>query len=426
MNKYTVVCFFVIIVSVSLIGCGGSGQVAKSNLSQDEKNKIISESTQFLQNESRKVIVDEFNKLGWELLKINVETSSPQNIMISPTSISIALSMVFIGTDGETKTEMERALGWDKFEMQTLNSVNSALNNVLNYTDDSVTFKLGNSLWGDKSVIWEQDFLQTIQKTYRAKCETLDFKDPNTVKVVNEWVKEATSGKIPSIVDQFKDDTVAMLINAIYFKGIWADKFNPNITQEHEFTLVNGEKTTCQMMRRTSSYSYTETENCKVIALPYQNKRYQMIVFLPAKELDIYSFMKTLTYETLNRWINEMPHEEVRLMLPRFKFEFSTSLVDSLKQLGINKAFSLQADLSKMGRTKLLPLYLSDAIHKTYIEVNEEGTEAAAVTGMEVGAASDPGEPKEFVADKPFLFLIRDTQTELIHFTGIVLNPNNP
>lgn len=426
MKKCLVACSLLINVSVLLISCGGSGEVAKSNLSQDEKNKIISESTQTFQNESHKVVVGEFNKLGWELLKISAESSHHQNIMISPTSISIALSMVFIGTDGETKTEMERALGWDKFEIQTLNSANSALNNVLNYTDGSVTFKLGNSLWGDKAVIWEQDFIQTIQKKYRAKCETLDFKDPNTVKVVNDWVKEATNGKIPSIVDQFKDDTVAMLINAIYFKGIWADKFNPSITQEHDFTLVNGEKTTCQMMRRTSDYSYTETENSKIIALPYQNKRYQMIVCLPAKEFDIYSFMKTLTYETLNRWIDKMSNEEVRLMLPRFKFEFSTSLVGALKQLGMNKAFSAGADLSKMGRTESMPLYLSDVIHKTYIEVNEEGTEAAAVTGIEVGAASAPGEPKEFTADRPFLFLIRDTQTGLIHFTGVMLNPNNP
>ena len=249
--------------------------------------------------------------------------------------------------------------------------------------------------------------------------------DPSTLTTINQWVNTNTNGKITKILDEINPDTVLFLINAIYFKGTWQTEFDPSHTRDGTFHLgTDGEKQV-PMMTRTGDYPYYENheEKFQAISLPYGDGRMSMYIFLPYRESDLNTFLNGLDTENWEHWISQFNEQEVFLSMPKFKLEYEKMLNNPLQSLGMDIAFAPEAaDFSRMADLEALGqnLYIGEVLHKAVVEVNEEGTEAAAVTSVGIRATSAP---PAFIADRPFFFAIRDNETKTVLFMGTVVDP---
>ena len=252
----------------------------------------------------------------------------------------------------------------------------------------------------------------------------LDFNKPEASDIINGWVNQKTNGKIEKIVDDVINPlTMMFLINAIYFKGTWTYEFDESQTQDDTFTLPDGSKKPCRMMTQESEFQYFENEAFQAIDLPYGDGDFRMTIFLPRREKNVDSLIAELNQENWNRWINSFSKQELTLQLPKFTLEYEIKLNDVLKALGMEIAFSpSQADFTKMYRKEEvgLNLYISEVKHKTYVEVNEEGTEAAAVTSVEMTLKAAGLLMR---VDRPFIFAIRENHSGTILFIGKIVEP---
>jgi len=269
-------------------------------------------------------------------------------------------------------------------------------------------------------VPFEADFVQRCRESYGAEARELDFTDPNAPAVINAWVSDKTAGKIPTIIDAIATDMVLYLINAIYFKGSWAEKFDPAKTRDGTFALADGTRVTTPMMARTGSYGYHRGDDFLAVHLPYGDGKIGMYVVLPDEGVGLARLAGELGGAGWGAWMAQTQVERVDLSLPRFRFDYDVVLNDALKAMGMGIAFQQQgADFS--GMSPVGP-YISEVKHKTFIEVNEEGTEAAAVTSVGVGTTAVPLNVTVAV-DRPFLFLIRHNPTGTLLFVGAVVDP---
>ena len=250
---------------------------------------------------------------------------------------------------------------------------------------------------------------------FGAEIAALDFNSPQAIATINDWVNTNTNGKIEKIVEIINPLTMLFLINAIYFKGNWQDEFDKAMTRPGIFHLANGNQKQVQMMRREGEYPYFRGENFEATSLPYGDGRLGMYIFLPNPDSNINEFLEKLNTENWKGWISQFRDREHDMMLPRFKLEYEVKLNDTLKALGMEVAFSGGADFSGMGQN----LFISEVRHKTFVEVNEEGTEAAAVTVV----IPDASGPPVFRVDRSFFFTIYDAETETILFMGTVTEP---
>lgn len=368
-------------------------------------------------------IVQANNKFGTKIFNELLKAEKDKNIFISPSSILFALAMTYNGAKGSTKEEMAKALELSGMSPEEINKGANALIRTLVNADSSVKLDIANSLWGKKGVNFSNDFKTTNEDYFKALTNTLDFSSPEASKMINEWVSNATQGKISKIVDdKISADTLLFLINAIYFKGDWTNKFDKALTKEHDFNLSSGSTKKVQMMSLYEKLAYYKDDNFQALSLPYGKENVSMYVFLPNDNLE--EFNKNLSEENLSSWFGKFSKKNGNLKLPKFKLEYEQSLNDSLKALGMNQAFNETADFSGMfsDSTKAA---ISNVKHKTYVDVNEEGTEAAAVTSVEVVATSvmPTDEPFDMTFDKPFFYLIRDNNSGTILFMGEVVNP---
>ncbi|HEY9743997.1 MAG TPA: serpin family protein [Coleofasciculaceae cyanobacterium] len=368
-------------------------------------------------------LVDANTKFGFKLFSEILKQDSKRNVFVSPTSVAIALSMTYNGASGETQEAMAKALELQGMSLQDVNQANQVLKTTLENADPDVQLSIANSLWARKGVSFKPDFMQRNQEFYKAKVTELDFTKPDATSTINSWVKENTRGKIDQIVQQLKPDDVLFLINAIYFKGNWTKKFDKSQTTERPFYLADGTQKQHPMMSQSSRYRYFENDAFQAAMLPYGKGRLSLYVFLPKKNTSLNTFQQQLSAENWQQWMNQFGMRQGTIQLPRFKFDYDIQLNTALKALGMESAFSdSQADFSNMTSESVK---IDQVKHKTFVEVNEEGTEAAAATsvGMVTTSARMPEEPFQMVVDRPFFCAIRDNQTGTVLFMGSIKEP---
>jgi serine protease inhibitor len=427
-----------LILTVAGCGCGGNNAgtsfgnnpMASDARAAKAREEALADAKRAVEQGQTPKVVDSINDFGVRLAQRVFEAERSGrgdeplgNYLISPISVSTALSMTYLGANGETKRAMEQTLGIGSIPAEQLNIANRSLQTLLENIDPKVNLSIANSIWARRGVEFNPEFLKRNQDYYRARVETLDFADPQAPSVINRWVSEQTKNRIPTIVDQIPDDAVMYLINAVYFKGTWTSPFNKEATQEQPFTNSRGQQSNVPMMRRTGNYGHFSVNGAEGVSLPYGEGRMSMIVVLPPKGGSVQELVARLDAAAWRKLIDGISQKEVQLALPRWTASYETALKDALSALGMGVAFQPnRADFTGM-RTER-DLFISQVKHKTFIEVNEEGTEAAAATSVEVGATSAPmDEPVRFVADRPFLYAIREETTGTILFLGIVGQP---
>lgn len=366
------------------------------------------------------------NILGFNIFHKLQTTDDADNIFISPSSILTALAMTYNGAEGETRSAMEAALQLEGMSRTDVNEAFADLLTILQNPDPDVELAVANSLWSREGIEFNKDFIERSREYFKAEIESLDFDHPGSADIINSWVKEQTRNTIEKIVEPpINPDTILFLINAIYFKGEWSEQFDPEQTREIPFTLPDGSITEHPVMMQKNDYRYLESDLFQAVNLPYgQNERISMYVFLPAEDVGLDGLYKELDAETWTEWTGSFTSREGEVGLPRFRFEYETSLNETLKVLGMENAFDENiADFS--GMHPIPPrLYISEVKHKSFIDVNEEGTEAAAVTSVEVEVTSAPEtEPFRIIVDRPFFFAIADSMTGSILFMGSVTDP---
>jgi serpin B len=365
-------------------------------------------------------VVQAHNRFGFNLFA-GIYGEQAENLMISPTSVMSALCMTWNGAAGETKAGMAEVLELQGLSVDEVNRGNLALMQALREFED-VELLLANSLWMREGSPFEDGFLERNRGYYDARIEALDFDDPEAPSIMNAWVSDQTRGMIPKIIDGLSPDAVLVLLNAIYFKGLWTDPFDPEITRDHPFTRQDGSTIRVPMMMKSGDFSYFEEEDVQAVRLPYGEGWVNLYVFLPGPDSDLIDLLDGLDLETWNAWLSEFSEREGSLGLPRFEFDYEKTLNDVLSALGMGMAFDpSEAEFREM--SPLDPLFIALVKHKSRIEVNEEGTEAAAATGVVMEMAAAPEEKFRMTCDRPFLFAIADNKTGAILFLGTVAEP---
>ncbi|XP_059544418.1 leukocyte elastase inhibitor-like [Myotis daubentonii] len=365
-----------------------------------------------------------------DLFRTLKDSDPSGNIFISPMSISSALAMVFLGARGTTEAQMSKTLHFDA--VKEIHSSFQSLYADINKRGAPYILKLANRLYGEKTYEFLPEFLSSTQKMYGAELASVDFQraSEDARKVINEWVKGQTEGKIPELLaaGMVDDMTKLVLVNAIYFKGNWQEKFSKEATTDTPFRLNKKDTKTVKMMYQKSKFpfGYIEDLKCRVLELPYQGRDLSMVILLPDDIEDEATGLKKieeqLTLEKLHEWTKpeNLRSIEVEVHLPRFKLEESYDLNSHLKSLGTEDLFHPKADLSGMARAS--DLFVSKIVHKSFVEVNEEGTEAAAATAAIIANCMYiPAE--NFVADHPFIFFIRHNPSANILFLGRLSSP---
>ncbi len=365
------------------------------------------------------------NQFGFELFK-NVYSAETEheNIMVSPLSVSIALAMTYNGARGETKTAMEKTLKVYGLTPEEINESYFSLMNALKSLDRKVLLEIANAIYYREDFMVERDFISTNEYYYKAIVSPLDFNNSiQALATINGWVNEKTHGKIESIIDQITGDHVMFLLNAIYFKGIWKTEFKEEDTKPFPFITGKGETIEVQGMRQVNSVPYTSNDLFSAVELPYGKGNYNMYVFLPKPDHELSDMIDNLNDNNWNNWIHSLsPVGNVEITFPKFKYEYESTLNDVLTEMGMGVAFTGSADFT--GINKGGGLKIDFVKHKTFVEVNEEGTEAAAVTVVGiVFTSAGPDNNIPFYVDRPFLYAITEKSTGAILFMGTVKNP---
>lgn len=361
------------------------------------------------------------NDFGFRLSAHLVKRDTDKNVFVSPSSIAIALAMTYNGAEGTTKQALAETLGVGGMTLQEVNEANAALRVTLASLDPKVQLAIANSLWAKEGLEFKPDFIRRNKDFYGAKVTNLNFTDPSALLTINGWVKERTNGKIDKLVKPEDLDilTVLILINAIYFKGIWTVQFDKAKTEEGVFVLLDGSRKKHPMMSQSGRYTYYKGENFQAVSLPYGEGRISMYVFLPDKTTTLSEFQKSLDARNWEAWMHQFDETEGDVVLPRFKVEYEAELNDALTALGMGVAFTSKANFRGMCAR---PLFISKVRHKTFMEVNEEGTEAAASTAVIMKRLSPPQKFK-MVVDRPFFCAIRDNKTGTVLFMGSIVEP---
>ncbi|WP_445635109.1 Serpin family protein [Nostoc sp. DSM 114161] len=410
------------VVLFSVLGCSqvdsNKSALAQSSLPQPEtplEKKTVKADTKIVQSN---------NKFGFKLFsEVNKTDGGEKNVFISPSSVAIALAMTYNGASGSTQQAMAKTLELQGMNLSEINSAYAAvLKQLLENLDAKVQLKIANSLWANQQVKFQPDFLQRTENFYQAKVSNLNFQDPTAISTINNWVKDNTDDKIDKIVQQIEPEQVLFLINAIYFKGNWTKEFDKNQTAEHPFYITSGRQKQHPMMSQEGDYRYYENEQFQAVSLPYgKDGKLSFYIFLPKQNSNLNAFSQNLNVENWEKWMTQFNKQKGFIRLPRFKTEYDVTLNNTLKALGMEEAFSKKANFSGMGKN----FAISQVKHKTFLEVNEEGTQAAAATSVGIVATSLRQEPEPFrmIVDRPFFCAIRDNQTGSVLFMGSIVEP---
>jgi serpin B len=364
------------------------------------------------------------NEFGFNLFSQIQTKDKDKNIFISPLSVAFALAMTYNGAAGETQPAMARALKLERMSLAEINQASAALTKTLISSDPKVEMVIANSLWARQGVTFKPDFLARNRQFFGAEITSLNFGSPQAKNTINNWVSRKTRGKIPAIIDQIDAQKVLFLINAIYFKGQWQKRFDKTLTNNEPFHLLSGAQKQVPMMSQSGSYRYFRGDKFQAISLPYGNGGTSLYLFLPDQDSSLKSVLNSLNYQTWEQWMGRFRDTPGDVKIPRFKLDYEINLNEPLKALGMEVAFIAgKADFSGMRAQR--DLFISEVKHKAIVELNEEGTTAAAATSVGIGVTSVRPEPQRFtfIADRPFLMAIRNQQNGAILFIGAVVEP---
>jgi serine protease inhibitor len=364
------------------------------------------------------------NEFALELTVQLGRQDAGQNVFLSPANVAVALAMTANGARGETLQSMLSALNLNTLDLETVNSNFAALQALLVRDEPGATIAIANALWARAGVAFNADFLQRTQRFYDARIEALDFDQPDAPKTINEWVRRQTNDKIPAIVERIPEETILLLMSAIYFNGKWETPFNPGFTQDRPFYLLNGTTKELPTMYRSDDFEYLKGDGFQAVRLPYAGGGVRMVIILPDADRTLTQLMDQLSIENWESWREQFSVKEGQLYLPRFTTRYDKQLNQALSAMGMTEAFDDgRADFSGM-RPVPPALFISQVRHVAYVDVNEAGTEAAAVTSVEMGITSAmPTETFLMQVDRPFFFAIEETSTGSILFTGLITEP---
>ena len=364
------------------------------------------------------------NEFGFNLFNQIQTKDTDKNLFISPLSVAFALAMTYNGAAGETQQAMARALKLNRMSLAEINQASAALTKTLVSSDPKVEMVIANSLWARQGVQFKADFLARNRQFFGAEITSLNFGSPQAKNTINNWVNGKTKGKIPAIIDRIDAQQVLFLINAIYFKGQWQKRFDKTLTSNEPFHLLSGAQKQVPMMSQSGSYRYYRGDKFQAVSLPYGNGGMSLYLFLPDQDSSLKNLLNGLNYQTWEQWMGRFRNTAGDVKIPRFKLDYEINLNEALKALGMEVAFAAgKADFSGMRAER--DLFISEVKHKAIVELNEEGTTAAAATSVGIGVTSIQPEPQRFtfVADRPFLMAIRNQQSGAILFIGAVVEP---
>jgi serpin B len=412
-------------VAVALFLSLGSGSAESRVLgnaaaSDTLREETAREETALIQG----AVVRADNVFGLKLFREINKGSGEDNVFISPLSVAMALGMTYNGAAGGTAAAMRNTLELGEIEREHFNKAYGELMGSVTAADPEVLLSIANSIWCREGVRFKEDFLSVNEQFFDAELRALDFTSANAADVINKWVSDRTNARIREIVNAGTLRRMVMtLINAIYFKGTWAEEFDERRTEEDTFTLADGSKMKCGMMVQDGEFDYLEREGLQAIDLPYGNGRFRATVILPREGVSVDSLVSELSETTWRHYLGGLNRTEVILELPKFKLEYELPMVGVLSELGMGVAFDpKEADFSGMygGPDSL---YISEVMHKTFVQVDEEGTEAAAVTAVTMGTSS-VRQISRMRVDRPFIFAIRDSQSSALLFIGKIVEPS--
>jgi len=393
---------------VILVGCG-----KQPTVNQPEKTIRISPVEQEILNAN--------NSLGFDLLR-QLSGANGENTIISPVSISMALGMTLNGAAGATYDSMQSVLGFQGLSREEINQSYRHLLDQLFTLDPDVLMEIANSIWIRDEFRVKESFQNINHTNFDAEIRLLDFSMPSAVDIINGWIAAKTHDRISDVIDQIRADVAMYLINAIYFNGTWTYKFDQSKTQDDLFSSGDGKTMTVDMMRQSNNYQYFSSDQIQVVDLPYGDGKYSMTIVLPASGYSLGDLIRSLNPEQWNTIIHSLHEQEGTLYLPRFEVSYKTILNSALRSLGMGIAFSDNADFS--GITDSVGLCINQVIHQTFFHVDEAGTEAAAVTVVEIRFTS-AGDDEHFymIINRPFLFALRERSSGAILFLGTVYQP---
>jgi serpin B len=370
--------------------------------------------------DSEQAIGSAGNGFSFDLLRqINLDQRG-SNVFVSPLSASMALGMTLNGAAGATADEMRRALGFGDASRQAVNEGYRGLIGLLRGLDRSTELRVANAIFYRNDFPFEEAFLETGRTWFDAEIGGLDFAAPASVATINDWVSRSTNAKIPAIIDDIDQGDVMFLINAVYFKGTWRSRFDPRATADASFHAIDGESEPVKLMYQKSTLRYLETPDFQAADLLYGNSAFAMTVILPVPGKDVNDIVGTVSAASWADWTGRFTEKEIELHLPKLKLAYERTMNDDLKALGIDLAFRPgMADftgMSPLGHE----LFITEVRQKTFVDIHEEGTEAAAATVVAVGPTSMPVIP-EMRVDRPFVFAIRERFSGTILFIGKIV-----
>jgi len=411
MKKYLIYIVIFMIYAGIFPSCEKSNEPFKKEPTEIQLNKKSAE------------IIEADKAFGFELFREVYNFVEEDNLMISPLSVSYALGMTYNGAAGTTLEAFRDVLHFEDLTNQEVNESYKDLMGQLVTLDDRVEFSIANSIWYRLGFEVLSEFIATNQEYFDAAIEEIDFFDPQTLEIINQWIEDKTNGKIKDMLDFIPPDAVMYLINAIYFNAQWKYEFDKDKTHEDNFMLADGSTHLTDYMVVNGAFNYTSNEDFRAVELPYGDSAFSMVLMLPSGEKTVSDLVANLDVEHWDSWFDNSNMTNVQVELPKFKYGFKSLLNDPLCNLGLGVAFSGAADF-----TRIRPsggLYISRVIHQTFIDVQEEGTEAAAATIVEIREISviDEG-PVILKVDKPFLYIIKENSTGAIVFMGKVGKPD--
>lgn len=413
MSRFLIVAFSLLI---SLVACG---------INKSEEISVIGDHVPF-KEEDYKRIAGEINRLGFHLME-KVERDEDKNVFISPSSLYILLSIIYNGADGETKEEMAKVLGLGSMSKEELSQANASLMHALHRQGKDLSLHIANSLWIKDQYSFEKEFRERTEDHFNGEIREVNMSDSKTLEEINRWVQEATREKIEEIIEGPLDPSlVTLLVNAVYFKGDWKYAFDKRQTITGSFHGEDGQQQDASFMQLERKLPYFETKTFQSVSLPYAGGEMSMNIYLPKEGYLLDQFISELNEKD---WAKDQENyllKEGTLLLPKFTLEYETILNESLIDLGLSKLFDpISADLSQMIEERE-QIYIDILKQKTYIDLHEEGTEAAAVTSAQIRLTSAPIDPPFYMdVNRPFFFTISHVETGIILFTGAIHLPRH-
>jgi serpin B len=370
---------------------------------------------------SEQALIGASNQFAFGLLREASRADTASNVFLSPLSASMALGMTMNGARGPTFDGMRSALGFGAMQPAEINASYRTLIDLLLGLDKGVDMRLANSIWVDRAFPLHDAFVQSSLQSFDAKVSTLDFADPASVGPINAWVSAATNGKITKLMDRIDPDLVMYLINAVYFKGTWTQQFDPKMTSPTPFFRAGGRQHPVQMMHLPNAEIRSlESPEVQIADLAYSRGAFSMTLLLPPQGQELEAWAGKITDAQWQGWMGQLRETRMDVYLPRFRLEYEQILNGTLKSLGMQTAFDEgAADFSGMSPLGA-DLFVSEVKQKTFLEVNEKGTEAAAATSVGIGPTSAP---PSFTANRPFMLVIRERLSGTILFVGLIGAP---